>query len=70
MDVLDASVAVDNANITGIAMWQFCDIKVDQLNTSTGRPGGINNKGVVSLERAPKLAATAVAAAYSKATLL
>jgi hypothetical protein len=28
-------------------VWQFCDIKVDQTNTSSNRPGGINNKGVV-----------------------
>ena len=56
-----------NENITGISLWQFCDIKVDQSNSSTGRPGGINNKGVVSRHRDPKPAAAAVAGAYTKA---
>ena len=65
--MLDVTVAMSNENITGIALWQFCDIKVDQSNTSTGRPGGINNKGVVSKYREPKLAAAAVAAVYAKA---
>jgi hypothetical protein len=63
----NGKVAMADANITGLALWQFCDIKVDQLNTSTNRPGGINNKGVVSQWRAPKLAAATMAAAYAKA---
>ena len=58
---------MSDGNITGLALWQFCDIKVNQPNTSTGRPGGINNKGVVSQWRAPKLAAKTMAAAYAKA---
>jgi hypothetical protein len=41
-------------------------IKVDHANSSMSRPGGINNKGVVSQWRAPKPAAAAVAAAYAK----
>jgi beta-glucuronidase len=63
----DAMVAMVSENITGISLWQFCDIKVDQSNTSTGRPGGINNKGVVSQHRDPKPAAAAVGKAYTKA---
>ena len=39
-------VAVTDANISGIALWQFSDIKVDASNSSSNRPGGINNKGV------------------------
>ena len=62
----NAEVAMTDDNIAGLALWQFCDIKVDQSNTSSGRPGGINNKGVVSQWRAPKPAAAAVAAAYAK----
>ena len=53
--------------LQGLALWQFCDIKVDQSNTSTGRPGGINNKGLLSQWRKPKLAAPTVAAAYATA---
>ena len=62
----NADVVMTDANIAGLTLWQFCDIKVDQSNTSSGRPGGINNKGVVSQWRAPKPAAAAVAAAYAK----
>ena len=62
----NADIAMSDANITGLALWQFCDIKVDQSNTSSGRPGGINNKGVVSQWRATKPAAAVVAAAYAK----
>jgi len=61
----NADVAMADANIAGLTLWQFCDIKVDQSNTSSGRPGGINNKGVVSQWRAPKPAAAVVAAAYA-----
>jgi len=67
LDDILATVAMQDANISGITMWQFCDIKVDATNSSTRRPGGINNKGVVSKYRVPKLAAAAVAAAYAKA---
>jgi len=56
-----------NSNISGLALWQFSDIKVDQSNSSTGRPGGINNKGVFSQLRDPKPAAAVVAEAYAKA---
>jgi hypothetical protein len=54
-------------DVAGVALWQFTDIKVDQSNTSTGRPGGINNKGVVSRWRQPKLAAAVVEALYKPA---
>ena len=63
----NARVAMSDPNIGGLALWQFCDIKVDQKNTSTGRPGGINNKGVVSRWREPKPSAPVVAAAYATA---
>ena len=70
VDALDAKTAMNDPNISGLALWQFCDIKVDQSNTSTNRPGGINNKGVVSQWREPKPAAAAVAEAYAKASEL
>ena len=65
VDRLNAEVAIQDPNIAGISLWQYADIKVDQSNTSTGRPGGINNKGVVSRFRSPKLAAEAVAAIFA-----
>ena len=64
VDGLDVSVAMDCANISGISLWQLQDIKVDQSNTSTGRPGGINNKGILDRWRVPKLAASKVAKVY------
>jgi hypothetical protein len=41
--------------------------QVDQANTSMNRPGGINNKGVFTRWRKPKLAAAAVEAAFKGA---
>jgi hypothetical protein len=32
----NANIAMSDPNITGLALWQFCDIKVDQSNASTG----------------------------------
>ena len=66
VDRLDATVAMQNANFSGIALWQFCDIKVDQANSSTGRPGGINNKGVLSQTRLQKPAAAAVGGVFAR----
>ena len=34
---------MDCADISGIALWQLMDIKVDAANTSINRLGGINN---------------------------
>ena len=62
---LDASM-INHTNVAGVALWQFSDIKVDATNfSSTSRPGGINNKGVVSRWRQPKLAAASIAAIYN-----
>jgi len=66
VDGLDAQVAVNSSQIAGLALWQFTDIKVDQLNSSAGRPGGINNKGVFDQYRRPKLAAQRVAEIFSQ----
>lgn len=64
-DGLIARTAMNSSDIAGISLWQFADCKVDQSNTSSGRPGGINNKGVVDRWRSPKPAALEVAAAYA-----
>ncbi|CAE7939541.1 GUSB [Symbiodinium necroappetens] len=46
-----------NPKIAGLALWQFADIPIDRLvSTDDQRPRGLNNKGVVSLSRMPKLA--------------
>jgi hypothetical protein len=49
-----AKVAMTDDFIAGLALWQFCDIKVDQPNgtISSRRPGGINNKGASNVVRA------------------
>jgi len=65
VDGLDVSTAMECSNISGISLWQLQDIKVDQANSSSGRPGGINNKGVLSRWREPKLAAKTVADVYA-----
>ena len=65
VDALDVSAAMSCGNVSGIALWQLMDIKVDQPVNSTNRPGGINNKGVLDQWRSPKLAAAQVARAYA-----
>jgi len=69
VDGITTRTAVNSVNISGISLWQFADIKVDAPNTSTGRPGGINNKGVFDRWRNAKPAAAAVAASYAGAAL-
>ncbi|CAE7606314.1 uidA [Symbiodinium natans] len=45
-----------NPKIAGLALWQFADIPIDRLvSDDEQRPRGLNNKGVVSLSRLPKL---------------
>ena len=66
VDGLDVSTAMDCTDIAGIALWQLQDIKVDLQNTSSRRPGGINNKGVLDRWRRPKPAAARVASIFAK----
>ena len=65
VDELDVGTAMGCENVSGIALWQLMDIKVDEPLNSTRRPGGINNKGVLDQWRSPKLAAARVAKAYA-----
>jgi len=48
----------DGMAVTGIALWQFCDIRtLDTMESSCsilGRPRGFNNKGVMDEYRRPK----------------
>ncbi|CAJ1360220.1 unnamed protein product [Effrenium voratum] len=46
-----------NPSIAGLALWQFADVPIDrQTSSEEHRPRGLNNKGVLSLSRQPKLA--------------
>ncbi|CAE7775186.1 GUSB [Symbiodinium pilosum] len=50
-----------NPKIAGLALWQFADIPIDRLvSDDEHRPRGLNNKGVLSLSRLPKLAVQAL----------
>lgn len=64
VDGFDVATAMDSELIAGISLWQFADIKVDEPANSTRRPGGINNKGVFTRWRKPKLAARVVGEVY------
>jgi len=64
VDGYDVATAMRSDRIAGISLWQFADVKVDEPRNSTRRPGGINNKGVFSRWRKPKLAAEVVGAIY------
>lgn len=41
--------------VTGLFLWQFCDVRVDD-DYAMRRPGVINDKGIVDAHRQPKLA--------------
>lgn len=50
-----------NGGVAGISLWQFSDIVVDRAVMDEGhRPRGLNNKGIVSLNRSAKVAFHAV----------
>ena len=57
-DVLDESLRVylDEPDIIGTAIWQFCDVRITPNWAWSGRPRTMNNKGVVDEYRRPKLA--------------
>lgn len=46
-----------NPRIVGISLWQFADIPIDrEASSEAARPRGLNNKGVVGVNRQPKTA--------------
>ena len=55
-DLLDASLEVylNHPSVSGVAIWQFCDIRICD-GWWNGRPRTMNNKGVVDEFRRPKL---------------
>lgn len=56
---------VDRNRATGLAIWQFCDIRSSEaVRKILGRPRGFNNKGVVDEYRRPKEAYEVVKRAF------
>lgn len=52
---------------SGIAIWQFCDVRTEEIpRRIVGRPRGFNNKGVVDEYRRPKMAYEAVKEEFRK----
>ncbi len=47
---------VDNKNIAGVALWQFCDCRTHRGANALARPRAFNNKGVLDEYRRPKAA--------------
>jgi len=57
LDVACKHVLFDRDRWSGIAIWQFCDIRSsEQVNRVLGRARGFNNKGLVDEYRRPKMA--------------
>ena len=54
-----------NPDVTGIFLWQFADVRVDE-SWAPHRPRGFNNKGVVDEYRRAKLAYGTVKALFHK----
>jgi len=57
-NLLDASLRayLNNPNIIGVAIWQFCDVRITRDWAWQRRPRTMNNKGTVDEYRRPKLA--------------
>lgn len=48
------SAVLANEDVTGVFIWQFCDVRVDD-SWFSGRPRSMNNKGIVDEYRRKKL---------------
>ena len=66
-DILEAQIeaVLANPDVTGIFLWQFADVRVDE-SWAPHRPRGFNNKGVVDEYRRAKLAYGTVKALFHK----
>jgi len=49
-----------HADLAGVAIWLLADSPVDPSTDEVYRPGGVNDKGLLSVDRRPKLAYGAV----------
>lgn len=56
---------IAHPRVNGMAIWQFCDVRVDDF-VAMRRPRTMNNKGVVDQYRRPKLAFAAVKKHYTR----
>jgi beta-glucuronidase len=67
-DLLDETLKVylQNPNIIGVAIWQFCDVRITRDWWRT-RPRSMNNKGTVDEYRRPKLAYEVVKRRFQQA---
>jgi len=53
--------AMRNPRVAGLSLWMFADAPIDRnVSSDEHRPRGLNNKGVVGLNRQPKVAFQAV----------
>lgn len=59
------TAAIENPNVTGIILWQFADVRVDD-SWFDKRPKTYNNKGLVDEYRRPKLSYAAVKELYHR----
>jgi beta-glucuronidase len=57
---------VDNDDITGVALWQFCDCRTYRGFRALGRPRAFNNKGTLDEYRRPKKAYWTVKDIFTK----
>jgi len=57
---------VDNDDIAGVALWQFCDIRTYRGGYALGRPRCFNDKGTVDEFRRPKLSYNTVKEIFRK----
>ncbi len=58
-------VYLESDEISGVYIWQYCDIN-SQFELEMTRPKGFNNKGIVDEYRRPKMAFNTVKKIYSK----
>ena len=63
---LDISTCLASGTCAGITIWQLFDTLDQRQEPATrwGRPGGLNNKGMLSRERVPKLSYATATALY------
>lgn len=59
------TAAMENPEVTGIILWQFADVRVDE-SWFYNRPKCYNNKGLVDEYRRPKLSYATVKELYTK----
>ena len=57
------TITPDSPGLSGVIVWQFADVRVDESWFSS-RPRCMNNKGLVDEYRRPKLAYAAVRELY------